>query len=95
MAQRAGSVVSAAHIDLYRLDGARTPRYARIDLMDVRAANTLVIHYDLDRDGWVIESPTKFAWGVGEDSLDERLEEVAFVPAYTPAAEAELDRINS
>ena len=69
--------------------------YVRVDLEDVRAANVLVIHFDFDRDGWVIECPTKFMWADGEDTLDERLEEVAFVPAYTPAGEAELARMGA
>jgi hypothetical protein len=86
--------MSARHVDLYRVDGPRTPRYVRVDLMDVRAANTLVIHYDLERDGWAIESPTKMGWEDGEDLYDERLEEVAFVPAYSAAAADEVDRIN-
>jgi hypothetical protein len=86
--------MSAARVDLYRVGGARTPRYVRVNLDDVRAANTLVIHYDLDRDGWVIESPTKMAWAPDDTEQDEGLEEVAFVPAYSEAAEAELDRIN-
>ena len=68
--------------------------YVRVDLEDVRAANELVIHYDFDRDGWVIESPTKMMWEIDEDSYDERLEEVAFVPAYSEAAHAELERVN-
>lgn len=70
------------------------PRYLRVDLMGVRAANTLVIHYDLERDGWVIQSPTKMAWYEGEDSTDEQLEEVAFVPAWSERAEAALEELN-
>lgn len=83
--------MSAAHVYLYR---NRAPRYVRIDLDDVRAANTLIVHFDFDRDGWVLEAPTKMAWGPDEDSLDEHLEEVGFVPAYTEAGGAEVDRIN-
>lgn len=83
--------MSAAHVALHR---ERQPIYARIDLVDVRAANTLIVHFDFDRDGWVLESPTKMGWAPGEDTLDERLEEVGFVPAYSEAAAAEVDRIN-
>lgn len=68
--------------------------YVRVDLEDVRAANTLIIHYDFERDGWVIESPTKMMWTKDEDTLDERLEEVAFIPAYSEVAAAEVDRVN-
>lgn len=57
----------------------------RITLMDVRAANNLVIDYDFDRDGWRIQMPTVHQWtaeqvAAGED--DDRLQEVAFVPAW-------------
>jgi hypothetical protein len=65
-----------------------------IGLEDVRAANDIEVRFDFDRDGWVIESPTKFMWSDGEDVTDTRLEEVAFIPAFSPAAEAELDRVN-
>jgi hypothetical protein len=68
--------------------------YARISLEDVRAANDLVIHFDFDRDGWVIESPTKFVWTDGEDSFEEGMEEVAFVPAFSERAAAALDAAN-
>lgn len=76
------------------------PRHHRIErlfvgLEDVRAANTLEIYFDFDRNGWVVEAATKFAWSEGEDYSDRRLEEVAFIPAYTDAASAELDRVNS
>lgn len=65
-----------------------------VGLEDVRAANSIEIHYDFERDGWVIESPTKFMWRDGEDTSDHRLEEVAFIPAYSEAGAAELDRVN-
>lgn len=69
-------------------------RWLTVGLEDVRAANSITIHYDFDRDGWVIESPTKFMWEDGEDSSDQRMEEVAFIPAFSEAGAAELDRVN-
>lgn len=86
--------MSARHVDIARQNGPLGSMYVRIDLNDVRAANTIIVHYDFDRDGWAIDSPTKMQWTPDEDSFDERLEEVAFVPAWTAAAEAELARIN-
>lgn len=71
------------------------PVYLRVDLEDVRAANTLLVHYDFERDGWVLEAPSKLSWAPDEDWTDEQLEEVGFVPAWTEKAAAELDRINS
>lgn len=67
----------------------------RVGLEHVRAANDIEIHFDLDRNGWVIESPTKFMWKDGEDTSDTQLEEVAFIPAYSEAGHAELVRVNS
>lgn len=67
--------------------------HVRVELEDVRAANDLVIHFDFDRDGWVIESPTKMSWEIGED-YDEQLEEVAFVSAWSERAEAALREAN-
>jgi hypothetical protein len=58
-------------------------REVHITLQHVRAANDLIVFYDLDRDGWVIQSP-----------LWEGTEEVAFIPAWSEAAEAELEAIN-
>lgn len=66
----------------------------KVGLEDVRAANDITIRFDFDRDGWVIESDTKFMWENGEDTSDGRPEEVAFVPAYSEVAAAELDRVN-
>jgi hypothetical protein len=60
--------------------------YARISLEDVRSANDLIIHFDFERNGWAVESPTKFSWTADEDSFDEQLEEVAFIPAYSERA---------
>lgn len=40
-------------------------RRLRVGLEDVRAANDIRIRFDFDRDGWVIESATKFSWADG------------------------------
>lgn len=78
---------------LYPRIGERVTSIA-VGLEDVRAANDIRIQFDFDRDGWVIVSPTKFMWFDGEDLRDERLEEVAFIPAYSDAGHAELERMN-
>lgn len=62
----------------------------RVGLEDVRVANDLLIHYDFDRDGWVIESPTVFSWPIDDETNDEGIEEVAFLPAFTDKADANL-----
>ncbi len=49
-----------------------------MELIDVRAANSLYVQYDFDRDGWVITMPHP---DLNEDG-SEVLHEVAFVPAW-------------
>lgn len=65
-----------------------------VGLEDVRAANDITIQFDFDRDGWVIESGTIFMWDTDDKAREHGMEEVAFIPAYSVAASAELDRVN-
>ena len=67
-----------------RTDAPEAVDTVRISLMDVRAANDLVIRYDFDRDGYSIQQPTIHEWhdGHDHDDHDEGLVEVAFVPAW-------------
>lgn len=52
-----------------------------ISLMDVRAADSIEVSYDFDRDGWVIKmDKTKDMDGYME-TLEEK-QEVAFIPAW-------------
>ena len=68
------------------------PNVLRVGLEDVRVANDLIIRYDFDRDGWAIESPTVFSWPIDDEVLDEGIEEVAFLPAFSEKADANLRR---
>ena len=68
------------------------PNVLRVGLEDVRVANDLIIRYDFDRDGWAIESPTRFSWPIDDEVLDEGIEEVAFLPAFSEKADANLRR---
>lgn len=81
-------------VDLWypRLDDSPCAE-VRIGLMDVRAADGIRVHYDFDRDGWVIrqERMVEIMGGNGVASKDpEEWVEVAFVPAwqYLEAADA-------
>ena len=65
-----------------RSDGPQSVDTIRVSLMDVRAANDLVIRYDFDRDGYSIQQPTIHEWAIGDDPSNEGLVEVAFVPAW-------------
>ena len=59
--------------------------FVLLQLMDVRAANALIISYDFDRDGWVIASnlydPDIDAW-IDQPDIPR---EVSFVPSWPTA----------
>lgn len=57
------------------------PNCVEIDLIDVRASDGIRVRYDFERDGWVIEQPTKFEWKVDEQ-VDFGWKESAFVPSW-------------
>jgi hypothetical protein len=52
-----------------------------VDLMDVRAADSIEISYDFDRDGWVIKMDKTFKADGYMEVLEEK-QEVAFIPAW-------------
>lgn len=53
-----------------------------VGLTDVRAADSIRISYDFERDGWVIKQASTFEWGADDDVCDEDWQEVAFVQAW-------------
>lgn len=61
---------------------AGNPRYVEIELEDVRAADSIRIHYDFERDGYVIEQACRFEWDADDTICDPGWEEVAFVRAW-------------
>ena len=76
------------HIDLwYPRTGPHTPEEptsVRIGLVDVRAADDIVIDYDFERDGYRIRMATIHEWSDVEEmeKVGEGLVEVAFVPSW-------------
>lgn len=73
------------HIDLcYPRSEDDRPNTIEVDLMDVRAADSIRISYDFDRDGWAIQQASRFSWEPGEES-DPGWAEVAFVKAWARA----------
>jgi len=50
-------------------------------LCDTRAADSIRISYDFERDGYSIKQASKFCWATDEDN-DEDWQEVAFVEAW-------------
>lgn len=66
-------------------------RAVRIGLMDVRAADSIQVRYNFDRDGWVIlqERMVEIPGGGGMVSkAPEEWVEAAFVPAWQFAKES-------
>jgi len=60
-----------------------SPGAIRVSLMDVRAADDILVSYDFDRDGWVIKQASVFEWGDEDDgSCDGDWQEVAFIKAW-------------
>ncbi len=68
-------------------EGLGTVRHVEVDLVDVRASDGLRITYDFDRDGWVIQQPTKLCWSADDKSPDMCWKEVAFVQSWQLRAE--------
>lgn len=62
-----------------------TPRFVRVDLVDVRAADGIRISYDFERDGWRIEQASVFEWDADDQERDPDWQEVAFVKAWARA----------
>jgi hypothetical protein len=54
-----------------------------VGLMDVRAADSVRVSYDFERDGWVIKQAAVFEWSEDDTTNgDSDWQEVAFVPAW-------------
>ena len=52
-----------------------------LGLSDVRAADSIRITYDFERDGWAIQQASTFEWGSDQEP-DMDWQEVAFVQAW-------------
>jgi len=57
------------------------PNAVEVGMMCVRAADSVRVSYDFERDGWKIEQATRFCWEVDEEP-DPAWKEVAFVEAW-------------
>ncbi len=53
-----------------------------VGLCDVRAADTVRITYDFERDGWSIQQASKFVFTIEDKVMDADWQEVAFVQAW-------------
>lgn len=54
-------------------------RFIQVNQESVRASDGIRLFYDYDRDGWVIEQPTKLVWAADETEFDNGWKEVAFI----------------
>lgn len=76
---------TTVHAELWYPRIGDNPTEVRVGLVDVRAADDIVIRYDFDRDGWaILQDETRW--------VDERIErvplvEVAFIPAWNMPGE--------
>jgi len=52
-----------------------------VGITDVRAADSIQISYDFDRDGYSIKQASRFAWASEQDT-DRDWQEVAFIQAW-------------
>jgi hypothetical protein len=60
-----------------------------IELIDVRAADSLQVSYDFDRDGWVVKQARVFEWDGDDEECDPDWQEVAFIKAWARADRSE------
>lgn len=68
----------------------RTPDHPiaiEVGLMHVRAADSIRVEYDFDRDGYSIQQASKFHWDVDDKVQDQDWQEVAFVQAWAREVE--------
>jgi len=64
------------------LDGTPSVTTVEVGLIDVRAADSVRVSYDFERDGWVIEQASIFEWAADDANGDSDWQEVAFVPVW-------------
>lgn len=57
-----------------------------VGLCEVRAADSIRISYDFERDGWVVKQASRFIWAADEEP-DGDWQEVAFIQAWAREVE--------
>ena len=53
-----------------------------VELSDVRAADSIRIKYDFERDGWVVLQASVFEWKTDDEVCDSDWQEVSFIKAW-------------
>lgn len=69
------------HVELQYPRNGGALSQVRVSLVDVRAADDIVIRYDFDRDGWAIHQNRVIEREWGMEVVEEN-REVAFIPAW-------------
>ena len=59
----------------------------QVGLCHVRAADSILIEYDFERDGYSIKQAQVFSWDADDDKCDPKWKEAAFIPAWQFAKE--------
>ena len=104
---RVGRVGDTLRVELlyppYEADpfGGGRIRYVELNQESVRASDGIRLHYDFDRDGFVVEQETVFSWPVGDLEYDPKRVVVACIPSwgsqvvepYEPPRKAATDRL--
>lgn len=60
----------AVHIDIWYPGIDDNPKYLEVGLMHVRASDGIRIHYDFERDGFVVEQPKPRIWKTADKTYD-------------------------
>lgn len=64
-----------------------------VGLEDVRAADSILVRYDFDRDGWSIFQASTFEWEADDKEYDQDWQEVAFVQVWGRKKEKPVHKI--
>lgn len=70
------------YVTLYYPRSENEPNKINIGLLDVRAADDLLIEYDFERDGYSIKQASTFVWDEDDYICDPDWQEVAFIKAW-------------
>ena len=70
-----------AHVDLWYPSRDKPAPRVTIELNDIRAANSIAIEYDFERDGYVVRMDKTINLGSIMDVVEKNVE-VAFIPAW-------------
>lgn len=63
-----------------------------VGLSDVRAADSIRIEYDFERDGYSIKQASVFEWPIDDEVCDPDWQEVAFIRAWAREKKPEWNK---